>query len=153
MITIEQNAPDFTLARDDGDDVTLSELRSKAVVLFFYPNDDTTGCTIEAKGFSATIDEFAAVNTISLGISRNDLTSHAKFRAKYGLTVPLLFDEDGAVCEAYGVWGEKNNFGKKYMGIIRTTVLIDDAGKIVRIWNNVRVEGHVPDVLSAAKSL
>ena len=153
MINIDQTAPDFTLPRDNGEDITLSNMPPKATVLFFYPKDDTKGCTVEALAFTAMQDDFTAANTVPLGISRDSVTSHAKFRAKYDLTIPLLSDEDGAVCEAYGVWVEKMNYGKKYMGIERTTVLIDSAGKIARIWNKVRVEGHVEEVLEAARAL
>ncbi|MGR3661594.1 MAG: peroxiredoxin [Paracoccaceae bacterium] len=153
MIATGKIAPDFTLPQDGGDNITLSDIRPQAVVLFFYPKDSTKGCTIEAKEFSATIEDFAAVDTFALGISRDTIASHSRFRAKYGLTIPLLSDEDGAVCKDYGVWAEKLNFGKKYMGIVRTTVLIDGTGKITRIWNKVRVAGHVAEVLNAAQSL
>ena len=153
MIKSDQTAPDFTLSRDDGDDVTLSNLPPRATVLFFYPKDDTKGCTVEALAFTEMKDDFLAANTVTLGISRDSIASHAKFRAKYDLTIPLLSDEDGAVCDAYGVWVEKMNYGKKYMGIERTTVLIDSNGKIARIWNKVRVKGHVAEVLELARAL
>lgn len=153
MIATGKIAPDFTLPQDGGDNITLSDMRPQQVVLFFYPKDSTPGCTKEAKEFSATLEDFAAINTVALGISRDTIARHGKFRAKYGLTIPLLSDEDGAVCEAYGVWAEKLNFGKRYMGIVRTTVLIDGSGRIARIWNKVRVGGHVAEVLNAAQSL
>lgn len=153
MIELSKPAPDFTLPRDGGDDVTLSDLRPKAVVLYFYPKDDTPGCTIEAIEFTAAADDFAKANTIVLGVSRDSAASHEKFCKKHSLSVPLLSDENGEVCETYGVWVEKNNYGKKYMGIERTTFLIDGEGNVAQIWNKVRVKGHVDKVLAAAQAL
>jgi thioredoxin-dependent peroxiredoxin len=146
-------APDFTLPQDGGDDICLSELQGHAVVLFFYPRDDTTGCTKESIGFSEHLQEFADAGAQVYGISKDSVASHAKFRTKYQLTVPLLSDENGTVCEDYGVWREKNMYGRKFMGIERTTFLIAADGTIAQIWNKVKVPGHVDAVLEAAKSL
>lgn len=153
MLKNGQIAPDFTLPRDGGSLVTLSDLRGQAVVLFFYPKDNTPGCTTESIAFTAMKPEFDAVNTTILGISKDSVASHDKFRTKHDLGVALVSDADGDLCERYGVWGEKNNYGRKYMGITRTTVLIDAEGKIARIWNKVRVKGHVEEVLAAAQAL
>lgn len=146
-------APDFTLPRDGGGEVSLSGLRGGAVVLFFYPRDDTPGCTKESIGFSEHLQAFADAGAQVLGISRDTIAKHEKFVAKHGLTVPLLSDEDGAVCAAYGVWVEKNMYGKKSMGIERSTFLIDAEGKIARVWRKVKVAGHVEDVLDTVKAL
>jgi len=153
MLKNGQIAPDFTLPRDGGSLVTLSDLRGQAVVLFFYPKDNTPGCTTESIAFTAMKQEFAAANTTILGISKDSVASHDKFRTKHNLDVALISDADGDLCKRYGVWGEKNNYGRKYMGITRTTVLIDAEGKIAQIWNKVRVKGHVEDVLAAAQAL
>ncbi|MBV1868014.1 MAG: thioredoxin-dependent thiol peroxidase [Marinosulfonomonas sp.] len=153
MLKNGQIAPDFTLPRDGGSLVTLSDLRGQAVVLFFYPKDNTPGCTTESIAFTAMKAEFAAANTTILGISKDSVASHEKFITKQDLGVTLISDADGDLCERYGVWGEKNNYGRKYMGITRTTVLIDAQGKIAQVWNKVRVKGHVEDVLAAAQTL
>ena len=146
-------APDFTLPRDGGETVTLSALRPGAVVLFFYPRDDTSGCTKEATGFTERAADFEALGVTVLGISKDSIASHEKFRDKHGLTVPLLSDAEAETCEAYGVWKEKNMYGKKFMGIERSTFLIDGAGRIVREWRKVKVPGHVDAVLEAARAL
>jgi len=153
MPDISDTAPDFTLPRDGGGEVSLSGLRGSAVVLFFYPRDDTPGCTKESIGFSEHLQAFADAGVQVFGISRDTVAKHDKFVAKHSLTVPLLSDEDGSVCEAYGVWVEKNMYGKKSMGIQRATFLIDAEGKIARIWPKVKVDGHVAEVLEAAKEL
>ena len=153
MIEISAPAPDFTLPQDGEDNVTLSKLAGSAVVLFFYPRDDTPGCTKESIGFSERLQEFADAGARVFGISKDSLKKHGKFSTKHNLTVPLLSDEHDGVCEAYGIWKEKNMYGKTYMGIERTTVLIDAAGNIARIWPKVKVAGHVEDVLEAVKSL
>ena len=153
MIEISITAPDFTLPQDGGDDVTLSALQGSAVVLFFYPRDDTPGCTKESIRFSESLREFADAGAQIFGISKDSLTKHGKFTTKYNLTVPLLSDEHGSVCEDYGVWKERNMYGKTYMGIERTTVLIGADGKIAQIWAKVKVPGHVEEVLEAVKSL
>lgn len=153
MPEISQPAPDFTLPMTGGGDVTLSALEGAPVVLFFYPRDDTPGCTKEAIGFSADLDAFEAAGTKVFGISRDTMAKHDKFTAKHDLTVPLLSDEDGSVTEDYGVWVEKNMYGKKSMGIERATYLIGADGTIARIWRKVKVPGHVEEVLDAARAL
>ncbi|MGV6847203.1 MAG: thioredoxin-dependent thiol peroxidase [Marinibacterium sp.] len=153
MVEEAEPAPDFTLPRDGGETVTLRDLRGSAVVLFFYPRDDTPGCTTESIGFSEKLQDFAAAGIRVFGISKDSVQSHEKFAAKHGLTTPLLSDENGTVCEDYGVWKEKNMYGKTYMGIERSTFLIDADGRIARIWRKVKVPGHVEEVLEAATSL
>jgi len=146
-------APDFTLPRDGGESVTLSALRPGAVVLFFYPRDDTSGCTREAVAFSGLLPEFEAAGATVLGISKDSVASHDKFRDKHGLSVPLLSDAEGTVCEEYGVWKEKSMYGKKFMGIERSTFLIDGNGNIAREWRKVKVPGHAEEVLEAVRAL
>jgi len=153
MIEVSVPAPDFTLPINGGDDITLSALQGLIVVLFFYPRDDTPGCTNESIGFSERLQEFADAGAQVFGISKDSLTKHGKFTTKHNLTVPLLSDEYGSVCEDYGIWKEKNMYGKTYMGIERTTVLIGADGKIAKIWAKVKVPGHVENVLEAVKSL
>lgn len=153
MPDIGDTAPDFTLPRDGGETVSLSELKGQAVVLFFYPRDDTSGCTKESIGFSEAKDDFAAAGAVIFGISKDSVASHDKFVAKRELTVPLLSDEHGTTCENYGVWKEKNMYGKKYMGIERSTFLIDANGSIAQAWRKVKVPGHVDAVLDAVKDL
>ncbi|WP_372603246.1 thioredoxin-dependent thiol peroxidase [Actibacterium sp.] len=148
-----ETAPDFTLPRDGGETVTLSALRPAPVVLYFYPKDDTPGCTTEALDFTALKDEFAAAGARVFGVSRDTVAKHEKFCAKHSLGIPLLSDEDGAVCEAYGVWVEKNMYGRQYMGIQRATFLIDGAGQIAQIWPKVKVTGHAAEVLDAVRAL
>lgn len=145
-------APDFTLPTDEGT-ITLSALRGKPVVVYFYPKDDTPGCTAEACAFRDNLPDFSSIQAEVIGISKDTADSHAKFRKKYDLTFHLASDGDGKVCESYGVWVEKNNYGKKYMGIERSTFLIDKEGKISRIWRRVKVDGHIEKVLEAVKSL
>ena len=146
-------APDFTLPRDGGGTVTLSKLRGQPVVLFFYPKDDTEGCTTEAKDFTAARPDFDAAGVALVGLSPDPVKKHDRFAAKHGLAVTLASDEDHAVLEAYGVWKEKSMYGRAYMGVERTTVLIDAAGRIARIWPKVKVKGHVAEVLEAARGL
>jgi len=146
-------APDFSLPRDGGDNVSLSGLKGQTVVLFFYPRDNTPGCTRESTEFSERLQEFAEAGAQVFGISADSLASHAKFTAKQGLTVALLSDENNAVCAAYGVWKEKNNYGRKYMGIERSTFVIGPDGRLAEIWRKVKVAGHVDAVLTAVKSL
>ncbi|MBC7137942.1 MAG: peroxiredoxin [Defluviimonas sp.] len=146
-------APDFTLPRNGGGSLALSALRPKKVVLYFYPKDDTPGCTTEALDFSRLKDEFDAAGTVVVGISKDSVQSHDKFCAKHDLGVILVSDEGGDICERYGVWGEKSMYGKTFMGIERTTVLIDGAGKVARVWNRVKVPGHAAEVLDAARAL
>ncbi len=153
MPEVSDIAPDFTLPRDGGGKVTLSEQRGRAVVLFFYPRDDTPGCTKESIGFSEQLQAFADAGANVFGISRDTVAKHDKFVAKHGLTTPLLSDEGQSVCEDYGVWIEKNMYGRKSMGIERSTFLIDADGKIARVWRKVKVPGHVDEVLEAARAL
>ena len=153
MITAGATAPDFTLPRDGGTEVTLSSFRPGKVVLYFYPKDDTPGCTLEAQDFSARIAKFIEANTMVIGISKDSVKKHNKFCKKYELSVILASDETGHTCEDYGVWLEKSMYGKTYMGIERTTVLIDGAGKVTQVWNKVSVRGHADEVLAAAKAL
>ncbi|MFC4670356.1 peroxiredoxin [Seohaeicola nanhaiensis] len=153
MPDINQAAPDFTLPRDGGGTVTLSDQKGAPVVLFFYPKDDTPGCTKESIGFSADMSAFEKAGAKVFGISKDSVSSHDKFVAKHSLTTPLLSDAEGTVCEDYGVWKEKSMYGKKFMGIERTTVLIGADGKIARIWPKVKVDGHVAEVLAAVQAL
>ncbi|MCK0069866.1 thioredoxin-dependent thiol peroxidase [Kordiimonas laminariae] len=146
-------APDFKLPVDGGETLQLSDLRGKNVVLYFYPKDDTPGCTTEAKDFTAQAAAFSDANTIVLGMSKDTVAKHEKFIAKHDLTVQLVSDEEGSAIEAYGVWVEKNMYGRKYMGIERATYLIDAEGIIQKIWRKVRVKGHVGAVLEAAQAL
>ena len=153
MLEPTQIAPDFTLPRDDGSPVTLSALRPAPVAIFFYPQDDTETCTLEACAFSTALPDFSAIGVHLMGLSRDGLASHQKFAAKYGLQMPLLSDEAGSVCEAFGVWQQKKKFGRTYMGIVRSTFLIDAMGRVAQVWSPVRVKGHVEAVLAAAKAL
>lgn len=146
-------APDFELPRDGGGSISLSELSGKPVVLFFYPKDDTKGCTQEAISFSALADEFAAAGIALVGISPDSVKSHDRFAKKHALAVALAADEEKAVVDAYGVWVEKSMYGRKYMGVERTTFLIDPEGTINRIWEKVKVAGHADEVLAAATAL
>ncbi len=146
-------APDFTLPRDGGDTLTLSSLRPKAVVLFFYPRDNTSGCTKEAVAFSGLKGAFGDAGATIVGISKDSVASHDKFRDKHGLSVPLVSDADDETCEAYGVWKEKSMYGKTFFGIERSTFLIDGKGRIARVWRKVKVPGHAEEVLEAVKAL
>ncbi|MBW8637098.1 peroxiredoxin [Hoeflea sp. WL0058] len=145
-------APDFALPRDGGGTVTLSELRGKKVVLFFYPKDDTSGCTAEAIAFTGLKSDFEKAGAILLGMSPDKPAKHDKFIAKHDLNVMLASDEEKTTLEKYGVWVEKSMYGRKYMGVERTTVLIDEDGVISRIWRKVKVPGHAEEVLDAAKA-
>jgi peroxiredoxin Q/BCP len=153
MLSLTQPAPDFTLPCNDGSDIRLSDLRGAPVVLFFYPRDNTPGCTKEAIGFSQALPAFAETGTKVFGISKDSLASHDKFTQKQSLEVPLLSDEHGTTCEDYGVWKEKSMYGKTFWGIERTTVLIAADGTVARIWPKVKVPGHVDDVLAVVRTL
>lgn len=153
MLEVSDLAPDFTLPRDGGGSVSLSDLRGGGVVLFFYPRDDTPGCTKESIGFSHSLQSFGDAGVQLFGISKDTVASHDKFVAKHQLTTPLFSDADGTVCEDYGVWGEKSMYGRTFMGIERSTFLIDAEGRIAKIWRKVKVPGHVQEVLAAAKRL
>lgn len=152
MPEIGDTAPDFTLPRDGGETLTLSALRPSKVVLYFYPKDDTSGCTREAIGFTEAAEDFAAAGAVVVGVSRDSVARHDKFIAKHGLKVALVSDEEGSVCEDYGVWVEKAMYGKKYMGIERATFLIDSEGRIAQVWRKVKVPGHVEAVLAAVRA-
>lgn len=151
--TGREPAADFTLPREDGSAVSLRELRGMKVVLFFYPRDNTPTCTLEAQDFTALQAEFAQAGAVVMGISRDSVASHQKFCAKANLALPLLSDEDGAVCEAYGVWVEKTLYGKTSMGIERSTFLIDAEGRIAQVWRKVKQKGHAEAVLEALRAL
>jgi thioredoxin-dependent peroxiredoxin len=152
-LDIGNSAPDFTLATDGGGTVSLGALKGGKIVLYFYPKDDTSGCTLEAQAFNALKDDFAAANTVVIGVSPDSVASHDKFKKKYGLGFALASDEAKSMLEAYCVWVEKSMYGRKYMGVERTTVLIDAAGMIARIWPKVKVPGHADEVLAAARAL
>lgn len=153
MVQEGDRAPDFELSDSDGNTVTLSDLKDQRIVLYFYPKDDTPGCTTEALDFTALSKKFAAAGTIVLGISPDSPSSHCKFRDKHGLTVRLISDPEQSAANAYGVWVEKNMYGRKFMGIERSTFLIDKNGKIARVWRKVRVKEHAAEVLAAAQEL
>lgn len=146
-------APDFTLPTDGGGTVQLSQLKGQPVVLFFYPRDDTSGCTKEAIGFTQAIGAFQAAGATVIGISADSVASHDKFKAKHDLKVTLASDEDKAALQDYGVWVEKSMYGKKYMGIERSTFLINADGQIAEMWRKVKVPGHVDAVLAAVEAL
>ncbi len=151
-VNVGDAAPAFDLATDDGS-IGLADLKGRKVVLYFYPKDDTSGCTKEAIDFTGLAGEFAAADTVVIGVSKDSVASHAKFRSKYELGVKLASDPDGAVVERYGSWVEKSMYGRKYMGIDRSTFLIDRDGRIAQIWRKVKVPGHAAEVLKAAQAL
>jgi peroxiredoxin Q/BCP len=146
-------APPFSLPTTDGGVVSLEALNGRKAVLYFYPKDDTSGCTREANEFQALKQAFADADTVVIGVSPDPMKSHDKFRAKYGLEFPLASDEAKAALQAYGVWVEKSMYGRRYMGVERTTVLLDRDGRIARVWPKVSVPGHADEVLAAARAL
>jgi thioredoxin-dependent peroxiredoxin len=146
-------APDFTMPTDGNGTVSLKKLKGKTVILYFYPKDDTPGCTTESCGFRDAIPNFSKSDAVVIGVSRDSVESHDKFKKKFALPFTLGADVDGKVSEAYGTWVEKNNYGKKYMGIERSTFLIDPKGVVQKVWRKVKVDGHVDEVLAAAKQL
>jgi peroxiredoxin Q/BCP len=150
---IGQQAPDFDLPRDGGGSLKLSDLRGKPVIVYFYPKDDTSGCTTEGKDFSALLPEFEKAGATVIGISPDSAKSHDKFKAKHGLSVVLVADEDKSAIQDYGVWVEKSMYGRKFMGVERTTILIDNDGRVARVWNKVKVANHAAEVLEATKAL
>ena len=152
-LQIGDAAPDFTLPDQNGDPISLASLRGKKVVLYFYPKDDTPGCTKEAIGFSEERAAFEAQNALVVGVSRDTVQKHDKFISKHDLRIPLISDEDGRLCEAFGTWVEKSMYGKPYMGIERATFLISPDGKLLHIWRKVKVPGHVEEVLAQLQSL
>lgn len=153
MIDAKDKAPDFTLPRDGGGTVSLSGLRPQAVVLYFYPRDDTSGCTRQAIGFTDLAAEFEAAGAAVVGVSKDSVASHDKFARKHRLGVILASDAEADICERYGVWREKQMYGRKFMGIERTTFLIDGSGTVRRVWRKVSVPGHAEAVLEAARGL
>jgi peroxiredoxin Q/BCP len=152
-LSVGDKAPDFSMPVSDASSVSLSTLEGKNVVLYFYPKDDTPGCTLEAKDFRDNMGAFENADTVIIGVSKDSIKSHEKFREKFCLPFPLASDESGACCEAYGVWKEKSMYGKTYMGIERSTFLIDKKGILRAVWNKVKVDGHVAEVLAAARAL
>jgi peroxiredoxin Q/BCP len=146
-------SPDFSLPTDGGGELSLSSLRGQAVVLYFHPKDDTSGCTKQALGFRDALADFKKAGVAVVGVSKDSAAKHDKFKAKYQLNFPLVADEECTACEAWGVWVEKSMYGRKYMGIERSTFLIGADGKIARAWRKVKVPGHVEEVLEAARAL
>jgi peroxiredoxin Q/BCP len=146
-------APEFVLPNDEGGDIRLSDFAGRPVVLYFYPKDDTSGCTSEAKAFTAAQEQFDALGAVVVGVSKDSAKSHGKFRQKHGLSVRLGADVDGDVVQRYGVWVEKSMYGRKYMGIERATFLIDGSGVIRMVWRKVSVTGHADAVLAATRAL
>lgn len=153
LVQIGAKAPDFALPRDGGEIVTLADFAGRPVVLFFYPKASTSGCTTEARDFTARMADFEAAGAAVLGISKDTVKRQENFAEKQALSMPLLSDAQGDVCERYGVWAEKKNYGRTYMGIVRTTVLIGADGTIVQVWPKVKVAGHAEAVLAAVQSL
>ena len=153
MLEVGKKAPAFTLESSDGDKVKLADLAGQVVVVYFYPRDNTPGCTIEAEGFRDAVPALKKLGAVVLGVSKDSIASHCKFRDKYKLNFPLLTDADGKVMEAYGAWGDKVMYGKKMKGIIRSTVIIDKTGKVAKHWPKVSVKGHVDEVVDAVKAL
>lgn len=155
MATLEKGdpAPLFSLPLDNGEIISLEQLRGNPVVLYFYPKDDTSGCTIEAIDFTTLLPKFTAANVRVFGISPDSIAKHCKFKSKHDLDVQLLSDEEKTVSEAYGVWVEKSMYGRKYMGVERTTFLIDKDGNIAEIWRKVKIPGHAESVLKTAEEL
>ncbi|MFC5356655.1 thioredoxin-dependent thiol peroxidase [Azospirillum himalayense] len=152
-IEVGTPAPDFTMPTDGGGSVTLSALRGKPVVLYFYPKDDTSGCTSEACGFRDQLPDFSGLDAVIIGVSKDSVASHDKFKAKYELPFTLASDKETGVAEAYGVWVEKSMYGRKYMGLERATFLIDKDGVVRNVWRKVKVTGHVAAVLKALQAL
>jgi peroxiredoxin Q/BCP len=153
MLNVGDPVPDVMLTGMDGEPLSLAAFRGNKLVLYFYPKDDTSGCTREAQDFTALASEFEKAGTWILGVSKDDPKKHAKFSEKYELKVSLASDMDGSVCEAFGTWGEKSLYGRKYMGIERATFLIDRDGTVARVWRKVKVPGHAEEVLAAARDL
>ncbi len=153
MVEEGDRVPDVKLVATDGREISPLDFKGQKLVLYFYPKDDTSGCTREAQDFSALAEEFEKSGTWVLGVSKDDSKSHEKFTSKYDLKVPLATDPDGSVCEAFGVWTEKSMYGRKYMGIERATFLIDRDSIVKRVWRKVKVPGHAEQVLEAAREL
>lgn len=152
-LAVGASAPDFDIEADGGRRVRLGDFKGRKLVLYFYPKDDTSGCTTEAKAFAAASNDFKSAGASIVGVSKDSVKSHDKFKAKYDLNFTLGSDADGAVMERYGVWVEKSMYGRKYMGTERTTLLIDASGRIARVWRKVKVPGHAKEVLEATRAL
>ncbi|NKB22327.1 MAG: thioredoxin-dependent thiol peroxidase [Alphaproteobacteria bacterium] len=152
-IDVGDKAPSFLASTDGDGTISLKDLKGKKFVLYFYPKDMTPGCTTEACGFRDAHPDFSKINAEIIGVSKDSVKRHDKFKEKYELPFALAADEDGKLCEAYGVWQEKKNYGKTYMGIVRSTFLIDEKGKVAAVWRNLRVKGHVEKVLEEAQKL
>jgi len=152
-LNVGDKAPALSLATDGGGRISLKDLTGKPIVLYFYPKDDTSGCTREAVAFTALLPKFSRLGVQVVGVSKDSVESHAKFKAKHDLSVVLASDPDGKVVQSYGCWVEKSLYGRKYTGIDRSTFLIDPKGKIARIWRKVKVPGHAEEVLAAAKAM
>jgi thioredoxin-dependent peroxiredoxin len=148
-----EKAPDFTGLNDEGKEISLSDFKGRNVVLFFYPKDDTSGCTIEACSFRDALPRFDGLNAVVLGLSPDSVKSHQKFKEKFQLPYSLVVDADHAIAERYGVWGEKSMYGRKYWGILRTTFVIDKKGRIAKVFEKVKPEGHAADVAAAVEAL
>ncbi|MEA3001268.1 MAG: thioredoxin-dependent peroxiredoxin [Sphingomonadales bacterium] len=153
MVNEGDPVPDVRMEGAEGKPVSPADFKGQKLVLYFYPKDDTSGCTSEAKAFTALADEFHNAGTWILGVSKDDAKSHARFTGKYDLKVPLATDPDGSVCAAFGTWVEKSMYGRKYMGIERATFLVDRDGVVKRVWRKVKVPGHAEEVLAAAREL
>lgn len=152
QLVVGQKAPDFSLPDGNGNVVSLKDFQGKSVVLFFYPKDNTSGCTKEACGFQSDLKAFARKNAVVLGVSTDSQSSHVKFSQKYGLSFPLISDENKTMVHSYGVWKEKSMYGRKYMGTERTTFIINGSGVITHIFPKVKVDGHIEEVLEALAS-
>jgi peroxiredoxin Q/BCP len=152
-VTVGDKAPDFSMPTDGGGTVSLSDLKGKKVVLYFYPKDDTPGCTKEACAFRDALPDFSGVDAVVIGVSRDPVKSHDKFKAKYELNFPIASDEDGKASDAYGTWVEKSMYGKKYMGMERATFVIDGQGIVRNVWRKVKVDGHAAEVLKAVQAI
>ncbi|RKQ72547.1 thioredoxin-dependent thiol peroxidase [Oceanibaculum indicum] len=152
-VNVGDKAPDFSMPTDGGGSVSLSGLKGKKVVLYFYPKDDTPGCTKEACAFRDALPDFSGVDVVVIGVSRDPVKSHDKFKAKYELNFPIASDEDGKASEAYGTWVEKSMYGKKYMGMERATFVIDGQGVVRNVWRKVKVDGHAAEVLKAVQAI
>lgn len=152
-VDVGDKAPDFSMPTDGGGSVSLSGLKGKKVVLYFYPKDDTPGCTKQACAFRDSLPDFSKIDATVIGVSRDPVAKHDKFKAKYELNFPIASDEDGKASDAYGTWVEKSMYGKKYMGMERTTFLIDGQGVIRNVWRKVKVDGHADEVLKAVQAI
>jgi peroxiredoxin Q/BCP len=152
-VEVGNKAPDFTLPTDGNGSIRLSQLKGKKVVLYFYPKDDTSGCTAEACGFRDSFPDYGSVGAVVIGISKDSVASHDKFKKKHNLPFILASDAGSDVCEKYGTWVEKSMYGRKYMGIERCTFLLDEQGTVRGVWHKVKVPGHVNQVLQAARAL